>query len=215
MLKRILKNLLSILGNEDGFMIMAAMAAASLLSSHSQRKSQMKAKAADARLQRARLEKARMRSTEDYVSNSQRAREAAQGREVQIEENRLQAESKVDETFAGSGISGQSVSDIDKELNASVEENKIQNKRALDRDLSDMARNYSQGMNDTADQAAAIDTTAVKGSFLGDAAKAAGAAASVSGLDAKMSGAFSGAATKTASKGITYNYMPTKGMAIG
>lgn len=187
MLKRILKNLLSILGNEDGFMIMAGMAAASLLSSHSKRKAQMKAKAADAKLQRARLEKARMRSTEDYVSNSQRAREAAQGREIQIEDNRIQAESKVAETFAGSGISGQSVSEIDNELNATVEENKIQNKRALDKTLRDTARNYSYGMNDTADQSASIDTTAVKGNFLADAAGAVSAAAQGANIQSQIS----------------------------
>ena len=156
--------------------VMAAMAVGSLLSSHSQRKAQMRAKIADAKLQRARLEKARMRSTEDYVANSQRAREAAQSREIQIESNRLDAESKISETFAGSGISGQSISEIDNELNATAERNKIENKRALDQQLGDLSRNYTQTMTDTADQAASIDTTAVKSNLIGDLTQAASAA---------------------------------------
>ena len=91
------------------FTTMGIMAAASLIQSNEQRKAQMKAKAADARLQRAKLERARMRATEDYVANTQRTREAAQQREFQIEENRLDSEAAVDATFADSGISGQSI----------------------------------------------------------------------------------------------------------
>lgn len=175
----------------------AAMAVGSLLSSNSQRNAQMKAKAADARLQRAKLERARLRSTEDYVENSQRAREAAQAREVQIEENRIDAESKVDETFAGSGISGQSVSEIDNELNAAIIKNKFENKRQLDTQLSDMARDYSQTMNDSAEQAKSIDTTEVKGSFLEDAMGAAQAFSQ--GVD--ISNSFS-----EATKGINFGF---------
>lgn len=197
--------------------VMAAMAVGSLLSSHSQRKAQMKAKAADARLQRARLEKARLRSTEDYVANSQRAREAAQNREIQIESNRLDAEAQVDATFAGSGISGTSVNEIDNELNATVERNKIENRNALEDQLGDLSRNYSQGMNDTADQSAAIDTTAVKGSFIGDVAQATQAAASVSGLGASLMTGFSSGSSprSTGGQGVAMNYRPSQGLKIG
>ena len=151
------------------FTTMGIMAAASLIQSNEQRKAQMKAKAADARLQRAKLERARMRATEDYVANTQRTREAAQQREFQIEENRLDSEAAVDATFADSGISGQSIAEIDNELNAAMLKNKFENRKQLDRQLSDMAKDYSDTMSDTSEQAAAIDTTRVKGSFIGDA----------------------------------------------
>lgn len=146
----------------------AAMAVGSLISAHEQRNAQMKAKAADAKLQRAKLERARLRGTEDFVANSQRAREAAQKREIQIEENRITAESKIDTTFAGSGISGQSISELDKELEAAVQKNKFESRKALDTQLGDMTRNYSQSMEDSAFEAQGIDTTRVKGTFLGD-----------------------------------------------
>lgn len=170
--------------------VMAGMAVASMYSSHSQRKAQMKAKAADARLQRARLERARVRSTEDYVANSQRAREATQKREVQIESNRLDAESKIDETFAGSGISGTSVSELDNELNATVQRNKLDNKKALDDQLGDLSRNFSQGMEESAFATEQIDTTKVKGSLFNDLTKAAGAAQQGASLSSDLQGAF-------------------------
>ena len=206
----------------------AAMAVGSLLSSNSQRNAQMKAKAADAKLQRAKLERARLRSTEDYVENSQRAREAAQQREVQIEENRLDSEAKMAETFAGSGISGQSISELDDELNASVMKNKLENKRALDTELADMARDYSQGMNDSAEQAKSIDTTAVKGSFLEDTMNAAQAAQSVSGISGGIDSALSSVGNSVGSffkneynKGINRKYSktnaftPSRAMGLG
>lgn len=151
----------------------AGMAVASAMQSHSQRKAAMRAKVADAKLQRARLERARQRKTDDYVANSQKAREAAQDREVQIESNRIDAESRVDTTFAGSGISGQSLNDLDAELNASVVKNKIESKRALDDQLGALSRDYSQSMEDSAFESQGIDTTAVKGNFLSEVAGAA------------------------------------------
>jgi len=166
----------------------AAMAVGSLLSANSQRNAQMKAKTADAKLQRAKLERARLRSTEDYVANTQRAREAAQRREIQIEENKIDAESKMAESFAGSGIGGQSIDQLADELSASVSKNKFENREALDQQLGDMARNYSQTMNDSAEQAKSIDTTAVKGSFLEDAMGAAQAASTGANLDATKFG---------------------------
>ncbi len=165
---------------------MGAMAAASLLASHSQRKAQMAAKVADAKLQRARLERARVGATDSYQTNSQRARQATQAREVAIEESRLQAESKLDSTFAGSGISGTSVNELDNELDAQVAKNKIENRQALDAQLSDMTKNYRDTMNDTANAAASIDTTAVESNVVGDIAQAAGAASSVQGFGNKL-----------------------------
>lgn len=168
----------------------AAMAIGSMISAHEQRKAQMKAKAADAKLQRAKLERARMRSTEDFVANSQRAREASQKREIQIEENRVQAESKIDTTFAGSGISGQSVSELDKELETAVQKNKFENRKALDTQLSDLSKDYSDTMTDTAYEAQGIDTARVKGTFLGDALI--GAQGFSSGLSISSSMGFQG-----------------------
>lgn len=165
---------------------MAAMAAASLLSAHSQRKAEMKAKVADAKLQRARLEKARTRSTEDYVANSQRAREATQNREVQIEENRLDAEANRTSAFAGSGISGTSISEIDAEIETEATRNKMENRKALDQQLSDISKNYTNTMKDTADQSAAIDTTAVRANPIGDIAQAASTASSFQSFDTKV-----------------------------
>lgn len=150
--------------------IAAGMAVASALAANSQRNAQMRAKAADAKLQRARLERARKRKTDDYVANSQKAREAAQDREVQIESNRIDAESRIDTTFAASGISGQSLNDLDAELNASVVKNKIESKRALDDQLGALSRDYSQSMEDSAFESQGIDTTAVKGNFLSEVA---------------------------------------------
>jgi len=95
-------------------LFMAAMAVGSLLSSNSARNAQMKAQAADAKLQRARAQTSRIRGKDSFSTNTSRARKAAQKREVNIEKNRVQAESKFDETFAGSGISGTSVNELDK-----------------------------------------------------------------------------------------------------
>lgn len=166
----------------------AAMAVGSMLASNSQRNAQMKAKVADAKLQRAKLERARLRTTEDYVANSQRAREAAQQREIQIESNRLDAESKVDTTFAGSGISGQSISEIDAELNASVVKNKIENKVGLEQQLGDISRNYSSNIEDTAEAASSIDTSRIKGNVLGELAVGASAFSSASQFGSSLSG---------------------------
>jgi len=167
--------------------LMAAMAVGSMIQANEARNAQMKAKAADAKLQRAKLERARVRASGDYQTNTQRAREATQKREITIEENRLNAESKVDQTFAGSGISGQSVSEIDNEIEAAVSKNKFENKKALDTQLSDMTQNYSDTMTDTAEMSKGIDTTEVKGSFLGDAMGAVQAAGSVQGLSDSLS----------------------------
>lgn len=164
----------------------AAMAVGSMISANEQRNAQMKAKAADAKLQRAKLERARLRGTEDFVANSQRAREAAQKREIQIEENRIKAESRIDETFAGSGIGGQSISEIDKELESAVMKNKMENKRALDRQLGDLSKDYSDSMSDSAFESQGIDTARVKGAFFGDAATGAQAYSQFSGVSAKI-----------------------------
>lgn len=165
---------------------MAAMAVGSLISSHQQRKAQMQAKVADAKLQRARLERARLRSTEDYVANSQRAREGAQAREIKIEENRLDAESRIDETFAGSGISGTSVSQLENELDAVVEKNKFQNRKSLDQELSGLGRNYRIGTEDINYQSESIDTTPVKTNLLSEAFNVAQGAASGIGVDRSL-----------------------------
>ncbi len=164
----------------------AAMAVGSMISANSARNDQMRAKAADAKLQRAKLERARTRATDDFVANKQRAREAAQKREVQMESNRINAESKVDTTFAGSGISGQSLDELDAELNASVVKNKIENKKALEQELGSLQRGFSHTMDDSAAQAQAIDTTAVEGSFLGDAATGMSAYAGASNFGSSL-----------------------------
>lgn len=158
--------------------IMGGMAVASLISANSKRKAQMKAMIADAKLQRARLERARVSAAETYQTNSQRAREGAQEREINIEQSRLQAESKLASAFAGSGISGTSVNEIDDQIDTEVAQNKFQNKKQLDQNLSDQVRQFSNQMNDTALQAAAINTTPIKGNFFADLAGAAGAAQS-------------------------------------
>ncbi len=178
-----------------------AMAVVSLFSSSSKRKKANAAKVADAVLQRKRLEKARVRKTEDFVENSQRAKEATMKREIQIESNRLDAESKLAETFAGSGIGGTSVQAIDSELNNTVQKNKIENKEALDDQLGDLTRDFSRTMNDTADEAASIDTTAVKGSPVGDLTAAADAASKVMGYGEMFGSGSKGAATKKKPQG--------------
>lgn len=211
MLKNLIKEFKYIINNEDGYYVMAAMAVASLISANEGRNAQMKAKAADARLQRAKLKRARMRGTESFVENQQRAKEAALKREIQIEENRLNAESKVDTTFAGSGISGQSVNEIDAELNASVSKNKLENKRALDTTLSDAAKTYSDSISDSALQSEQIDTTRTKGNFLNDALGAVGAASSVAGLSGGSSTQTPKPSTNT---NFTYN-APSRSFGLG
>lgn len=164
--------------------LMAAMVVGSLLSSNAQRNAQMKAQAADAKLQRAKLEKARLRQADDYTVNSQRLREATQRREVEIESNRLDAESGFDEAFAGSGITGSTVDQMDAEINAAVVKNKKENLDSLDQQLGDMARNYQQGVDDINVQSKAINTTAPKQNVLGDIINAATTSAqAMSGLE--------------------------------
>ena len=157
---------------------MAAMAIGSLLSSNSARNAKMKAQAADAKLQLARSKRAKTRATDAFSTNTQRAREATQRREIQIESNRIDAESKIDETFAGSGISGTSVSELDRELSAEVGKNKIANKRALDEQLADSQKSYGEQLEDINSQTQNINTTAPKQDVLGDVVSAASTAAS-------------------------------------
>jgi|TARA_Y100000034_G_scaffold130720_2_gene189857 hypothetical protein len=125
-----------------------AMAAASMISSHSQRQKQLKAAVQNAKLQRAKLNRARARQAGDFATNAQRAREATQAREIQMEENALKGESSLQEAFAGSGISGTSVSELENELDTQVAKNKVQNKKALDQQLGDM---YRQNLQKTED----------------------------------------------------------------
>lgn len=167
--------------------LMAGMAVASLISSHQQQKAQTAAMVADAKLQRARLQTARLRATEDYQTNSQRLKQAAQKREMQVEENRVKAGSQFKATFAGSGISGTSMNELDDEINTQAARNKIENRNALDQQLGDLTKNYVNTMNDSADAAASISTTAPSTDVIGNIAGAAGAAASVQGLDQKFS----------------------------
>jgi len=172
--------------------LMAAMAIGSLLSGNSQRNAKMKAQAADIKLQRARNETARTRSIDTLSTNTSRMREASQKREIAIEKNRLNAESKFDETFAGSGISGTSVDEIDNEIDAEVAQNKNENLRALDRQLSDTTKSFKDQMEDVDANAANINTTAPTNDTFGQIAGAVSAASSVQGLDSKVSKFFSG-----------------------
>lgn len=188
-------------------LLMATMAIGSLLSSNSQRNAKMKAQAADAKLQRARLEVARTRTTDAFSTNTSRAIQSSQKRDVAIERSRINAESKIDETFAGSGISGTSVDELDNEIGAAVSNNKYENQSALDRQLSDDTKSFSDSMSDTNAQSKSINTTAPKADVFSDISKAVSAAGSVSGLDKKVSGLFSGGSvsTPTPSLGIAMN----------
>ena len=176
------------------------MAVGSLLSSHSKRKAQMKAQAADANLQRAKLEMARTRQADDFTTNTQRMREAAQRRELEIEAGKLDAESGFDVAFAGSGISGSSVDEMDAEINAAVVKNKYENLEALDAQLSDMNRQYQQGTENLNMQAEGINTTKPATDVLGDVLKATSAAEKAPEL-AKLGGGIAAGAV-SAYKGI-------------
>ena len=128
--------------------IQGGMAVMSMMNAQRQRTAQIKAAVADAKLQRAQLERARLRQAGDFATNTQRMREATQRQEIEIEKNRIQAESRLETTFAGSGISGTSVDELDNEINAEVERDKYANKKALDQNLADQYRSYSQGTQD-------------------------------------------------------------------
>lgn len=186
MFNKLIRSFKLIMDNENGWAVMATMAVASLMSSNSQRNASMKAQVADSKLQRAKMGLARTRGKEALSTNSQRLKEAAQRREVTIESNRVQAESKIDEVFAGSGISGTSVSELDSELNAAVTKNKYANTQALDTQLSDASKAYGDQLEDINLGAANINTTAPKNDVLGNLIGAAGAAGSVAGLDSKF-----------------------------
>ena len=168
-------------------LIMLAMAAASMIASKQQNDAQMKAKVADAKLQRQQLKLARIRASDDYQTNMSRAKQAAQGRELSIAENRVDAEARVDATFAGSGISGQSIDEIDSQIESKAANNRVQNRNSLDNQLSDATRHYSQVMNDSAANTQNIDTTYQGVNTASSIAGATGAAASVQGLDKKVS----------------------------
>lgn len=128
--------------------VAAGMAVASMLAANNQRNAEMKAAAADAKLQRARMKQARTRLAGDYATNTQRMKEAALSREINLEKSRVDAESKMDQQFAGSGISGTSVNELDNDLNAMVAKSKIDNKRSLDESLTDAARSNLQTAED-------------------------------------------------------------------
>ena len=186
MFNKLIRSFKLIMNNENGFYVMAAMAVASLASASSQRNASMKAQAADVRLQRAKMESARTRGKESLVENSSRMREAAQKREIAIESSRVQAESKIDETFAGSGISGASVGELDAEIDAAVTKNKYENMNALDTQLADANKSYGDQLSDINLNANNINTTAPKNDTFGNLMNAAQAAGSVSGLDARL-----------------------------
>jgi hypothetical protein len=188
MFNKFIKDIKLIVNNEGGFGVMAAMAVGSLLSANSQRNAKMESQAADAKLQRAKMESARTRGKDTFSTNTRRMREAAQKREIQIESNRLDAESKVDETFAGSGISGTSVNELDDELDAASTRNKYENINALDQQLSDANKSFGDQGEDINLNAENINTTAPKNDVLGNVMGAVGAAASVSGFSSSSLG---------------------------
>lgn len=189
--------------------LMAGMAVASMVQANSQKNKAMKAAAADIELQRAKMERARLRAAGDLATNTQRAREASQKREIEIERNRVKAESKVDETFAGSGISGTSVDELDNELNAEVSQNKVDNKKALDQNLSDQFRGARQGAEDDFAQSSQIGAGAPKGSSFIDQAIA-GAQGAAQG--AEFQGTFDKAASGIQS---FFTSTPTSTMGLG
>lgn len=186
MIKNILRDIRHILDNEGGFWWVAASAVASLASSNSKRNAEMAAKAKDVELQRARLEKARVRSTDNLTETARRAREAAQQREIAIESSRIQAESKIEETFAGSGISGTSVDEFDNELNASIAKNKQENLDALSSQIGSAYRDYSDNIENVNEQAESVDSSVPERDILGEIGTAVGVASSFSSTIGKM-----------------------------
>lgn len=186
MFNKLIRSFKLIINNEGGWAIMATMAVGSLMSANSQRNASMKAQAADAELQRAKMRVARTRGAETLATNASRMKQSAQKREIAIETQRVQAESKVDETFAGSGISGTSVNELDAELDAAVTKNKYENLSALDTQLSDADKSYRDSLDDINAGASNINTTAPKNDTFGNLLGAAQAAGSVSGLDAAL-----------------------------
>ena len=146
-----------------------AMAAASMLSAHSKKKKEMQAAVNNAKLQRAKLKQARVDQAGDFATNTQRMRQASQKRDIAIEENALRAEAGLESAFAGGGISGTSVDELDSELSASVSKNKFENKQALDTQLSDAQKQNTRANENINSQAADIGAGAPTGGGFGEA----------------------------------------------
>lgn len=181
-----LKSILHILNNEDGWIFMAIAAVTAIASAESGRKRDMETYIGDMKLQRARAERARNRSAANYSEASSAAKEAGQKREIAIESSRLDAESKIDETMAGSGISGTSVNEIDSELNAAVEKNKYQSEQATDKQLSGITRKYAEEMEDINFKQSNADHKPPEFDTIGALGGAVSAASGFSGAVGKM-----------------------------
>ena len=138
----------------------AGMAIASMYSANKKKAAEIQSVANNAGLQRARMKEAATRRAGDFATNKQRAREMAQRAEINIEKQKLMAESKIAETFAGSGISGHSVSELEQEIDKEISEDKSNVKKGLDAKLADMYRQDRQAVSDQASQAEQIGSGA-------------------------------------------------------
>lgn len=158
MFKKIYNDLKYLLSNDGGYFIAIAMAVAAVAGSMSKKKKAQEAAYKDGELKSKILNSARVRNVDDTEENKRRVIRATQARDIQIERDRIRGESKIDETFAGSGISGGSVDELDAELSAAVAQNKYENKRALDSEIGQLERKRNISEADITAQGTDIGT---------------------------------------------------------
>lgn len=135
-------------------MVWQAAMAVTFVTETMKSKAKGEAMLADSKLQREKLKYIRERQSEAYNKNKTEINRSEFVNSVNIEKARLQAESDAKSAFAGSGISGTSVNEIDAEISAEAAKAHNENIRVSEATKGDL---FTQQKNMIEDQRFAVD----------------------------------------------------------
>lgn len=135
-------------------MVWQAAMAVTFITETMKSKAKGEAMLADAELQRERLKYIRERQSEAYNKNKTEVNRSEFVNAVNIEKARLQAESDAKASFAGSGISGTSVDELDAEISSEAAKAHNENIRVSEATKSDL---FIQQKNTLEDQKFEVD----------------------------------------------------------
>lgn len=134
----------------------AAKVGINAVTSMLRQKAALESQVADAKLQRAQANRNRGRLTDIYSRNTSRLSRATRRNDLKLTLRGLEQESNIAAGFAGSGLSGESVNDINTIVSRSVAEDKYMNKKMYQEQSEGLNLNYNTQMEDINLQASQI-----------------------------------------------------------
>ena len=183
--------------------IMAAMAVVAIAGQHKKAGDQTKAGIENSRLQLAKYKQARQRASDNHAAKKESLIAEASRVEVNIERNKIAAEAQFDSTFAGGGISGDSIDTLSNQIDTEVAQNKFRNKANLEKNLSNAGKTFDNESKDLSEGASGIAEDITHNTF------SASLAAGISG--AQQGQAIEGAVGDVNFSGFNNKPKPTKG----